>query len=99
MTHDEMIAVIAAHKEGKQIECKTKQIEDARWVDPCHLRKGDFNFGGFDYRIKPEPLVLWAAFYPDGGLMAVKTTESALRQFLGDELDAVILKKFMEVTE
>lgn len=32
MTHDEMIAVIQAHKEGKTIESRARGIGGAKWV-------------------------------------------------------------------
>lgn len=59
MTHEEMIAVIQAHKEGKQIQCRTviKLGEEAirkEWTDLEH-DKVAWNFGCCDYRVKPEP--------------------------------------------
>lgn len=102
MTHDEMIAVIAAHRDGKQIECNATENEKdpAGWLIATHLDDDRlFDFGGFDYRIKPEPLVLWAAFYPDGGLQAVRTTEAALIRFFAGDLSETTIKKFVEVTE
>lgn len=54
-----MIAVITAHKEGKQIQCRTViQVgEEAickEWADLEH-DKVVWNFGCCDYRVKPEP--------------------------------------------
>ena len=50
MTHDEMIAVIQAHKEGKQIQYR--RGENMQWLD-CTPQ---WDFVLFDYRIKPaEP--------------------------------------------
>lgn len=49
MTHDEMIAVIQAHKEGKKLEfCNSNLIWKEVIGDPC------FNFFRYSYRIKPE---------------------------------------------
>ena len=51
MTHDEMIAVIQAHKEGKVIEWRDKEHPEDLWNapgNPC------WDFSTFDYRIKPE---------------------------------------------
>lgn len=50
MTHDEMIAVIQAHKDGKKLEVANKGCNN--WIDlstngPC------FNFKDVDYRVKP----------------------------------------------
>lgn len=49
MNHDEMIAVIKAHKEGKQIECK-ENAED-EWGITLYPR---WDFVNYDYRVKPE---------------------------------------------
>ena len=87
MTHDEMIAVIAAHKEGKQIECKSRSRND--WHD---IAMPNFNFEECDYRIKPEPLVLWGEYKHNGKLLTVY--QSAQEPKYGGTL-----KKFVEVTE
>ena len=49
MTHDEMIAVIQAHKEGKQIEAIVKKTGLVIHAVPI------WDFCNYDYRIKPEP--------------------------------------------
>jgi hypothetical protein len=58
MTHDEMIAVIQAHKDGKLIECRGKEF--ISW-SPAHNPAWDFR--GYDYRIKPEPRRIWVNYY------------------------------------
>ena len=59
MNHDEMIAVIQAHKDGKQIQWKSRNGVDG-W-DDCSdgYWQPKFNFGCCDYRIKPEPREWW----------------------------------------
>lgn len=52
MTHDEMIAVIQAHKDGKPIQRKKEWAGDKCWSD---LSVPTFDFTNFDHRIKPEP--------------------------------------------
>lgn len=54
MRHDEMIAVIQAHKEGKPIQFR---LPGSYWTDsPGHLEHGPyFDFDQFQYRIKPDP--------------------------------------------
>ncbi len=53
MSHDEMISVIQAHKDGKTIECKK--------INPTTLNSGWFNaepfwdFAAYNYRVAPEP--------------------------------------------
>jgi hypothetical protein len=55
MTHDEMIAVIEAHKNGKIIQY---QRFNGLFADTA----GDpsWNFNCETYRIKPEPMVIFA---------------------------------------
>lgn len=51
MTHDEMIAIIQAHKEGKRIECKFINFPDEwEFVDTPK-----WNFESCNYRIAPTP--------------------------------------------
>lgn len=53
MTHDEMIEVIRAHKEGKTIECNSlaNDLNDGWMDEPYPL----WAFQLLRYRIKPEP--------------------------------------------
>lgn len=53
MSHDEMIAVITAHRDGKEIEIAAKHVS-------CYPKWNAvfvplWNFADCDYRIKPEP--------------------------------------------
>lgn len=50
MSADEMIAVIQAHKNGKMIERRPKDVRD--WSDETGPV---WDFFSSDYRIKPEP--------------------------------------------
>ena len=54
MTHDEMIAVIKAHKEGKKIQ--SQEIGNPNWYD---VQFPLWDFYNLDYRIKPEPREFW----------------------------------------
>ena len=49
MTHDEMIAVIKAHKEGKQIQHSF--VHEDEWYDCID---NSWNFADFKYRVKPS---------------------------------------------
>ena len=63
MTIDEMIAVLQAAKEGKQIQWRTRGCPAADWDD-----FNDFsamNFGVFDFRVKPEPRHFWVNEHQD----------------------------------
>lgn len=49
MTDEEIIAVVTAHKEGKQIQQRSKGAKD--WND---TDKPNWNLYVLDYRVKPE---------------------------------------------
>lgn len=51
MTNDEIIAVVQADSEGKEIEC----IELNRADDTWGSAGPEWNFAAFDYRVKTEP--------------------------------------------
>jgi hypothetical protein len=94
MTHDEMIAVIAAHRDGKQLEYKS--ISDTNWklaTTPV------FNFDIADYRIKPEPLVLWAVMTKENEVFASSKDKTAMDPWISDTSKQRTLKKFAEVAE
>lgn len=55
MTHDEMIALIEAHRDGKTIQYRL--TPKAEWRDRTSSGMA-FNFADIDYRIKPKPLTL-----------------------------------------
>jgi hypothetical protein len=60
MNHDEMIAVIQAHKEGKTIQFKYK-AKDYEWKD-CISNKPSWDFTEYAYRVKPGPKKIYAVF-------------------------------------
>ena len=62
MTHDEMIAVIKAHKDGKKIECK-RNDEDVQWKA---VKNPLWDFNRNDYRIAREPRKCWVRWLGDG---------------------------------
>ena len=64
MSHDEMIAVIQAHKDGRFIQVKhvVDGIGDS-WTDADSPK---WNFKELNYRIKPEPRSLWRVEHENG---------------------------------
>ena len=62
MTHDEMIEVIQAHKDGKAIQFMPKGGVDVEFTD---RRRTDnhMDFINIDYRIKIEPKEYWLVPY------------------------------------
>ena len=47
---DEMIKVMQHFRDGGEVENKEKHSDDAKWILACPV----WNWGSFDYRIKPE---------------------------------------------
>ena len=103
MTHDEMIAVLIAQKEGKAVQSISRYfiyngapcvIGD--WADfPSHARP-DFN--GSIYRVKPSPSVLWVNEYADGsGGYGYRTKQQAEKSPSQSFSRAAV--KFIEVIE
>lgn len=60
MTHDEMIAVIKAHKEGKTIEARPVRGGRIAWRDWGVTQLPAWDFRDYEYRVKKEPLRFWA---------------------------------------
>lgn len=65
MTHDEMIEVIQAHKEGKAIQVKHSSFT-YDWAD---ISNPNFNFLEWVYRVKPEPKPDVVGYYSKEFLM------------------------------
>ena len=90
MTHDEMIAVIAAHRDGAAVEARYSLngewflLETPRWTT-----------NGTEYRIKPEPMVVWVNMYPShvGGVYSSEAIANAASAPTG------VARKFIEVIE
>ena len=65
MTHDEMIAVIQAQKDGQKIQWRLKGA--ANWREDYEDASGPaFNFYSNEYRIKPKSRDWWIDFIRDG---------------------------------
>lgn len=58
MTHDEMIAVISAHRDGRPIEWKPNGGSNWFEVEP-NAKSMNWNFLANDFRIKPQPKEFW----------------------------------------
>lgn len=87
-TDEEIISVVTAHKNGKKIQAR----EGGDWFDdPDPV----WNFTQFDYREKPEPMVIWVTFRGDV-IGSVFSTEP--KHYTAQDLeDGITLKKFVEV--
>lgn len=85
MTHDEMIAVILAHKEGKKIECMT--TDGGNWMDAGP----DWNFQACIYRVKPDPKTVPMTVEDFDGMPVVWITRKCW-----DEKESHIVRCFMK---
>lgn len=69
MTHDEMIAVIQAHKDGLKIEYKLSSYQDGLWIP---VSSPVWDFKEVEYRIaKTVPRKLWQWIYKNGDNVAM----------------------------
>lgn len=78
MTHDEMIALIEAHRDGKTIEFRDPRFDNFKDWQLC--RMPTWNFQRNEYRIKPEPLTLEECW--DKAMELTKTAGGVLEEFL-----------------
>lgn len=88
MTHDEMIAVIQHHKHGGLLQFKPKP--QTEWYS---CQEPNFDFSRFDYRAKPEPMLIYVGINKDGSM----TNYDKHRPYC--EPSQGTIKKFIEVTE
>jgi len=93
MTHDEMIAVLRAHKEGRAIQFRDAK-DAGRWFDAGNYR---WDFHHFEYRIKPEPRTIWVNEY-DGAAMFSYDSEYDATKFATESTGRVAVK-YQEVME
>lgn len=82
MTHDEMIEVIKAHKEGKSLQIRTRTFSklNTQWSD---LPKGEdpqWNFYSIEYRVKPEPMVCYARVIEAGCIAGIDTCRARVEE-------------------
>lgn len=66
MTNDEIIAVVTAHKNGKQIQHRIKA--GCEWVTFPEGQMPVWNFEMHDYRVKPEPREFRIGVNVDGSI-------------------------------
>jgi hypothetical protein len=92
MTHDEIITVVQAHKDGEQLQIRLtrKKNNDFIWSD---LRGNIWDFEQFEYRIKPKPRERWFGQYPNGQLtVCAYQTKQEVENF-GPEYKPICFKE------
>jgi hypothetical protein len=67
MTHDEMIYVLQAHKEGERIQRQNKNSElgelEEEWID---ILTPTWDFRNYNFRVRRKPRKWWLNVYRDG---------------------------------
>ena len=98
MTHDEMIEVIKAHKDGKDLEVKSK-MRGAAWYSRPNKGPNDvrLNFDDYDYRVKKEPRMLYARIDERGYVGSASTDRTVIEKSHRAHGGEIV--KFMEVME
>lgn len=75
MTVDQMIEVLNAYKAGKKIQFR--QYGSLLWED-CINNEPRWNWTYYDYRVKPEPKVIWVNEY-DGYMYGYDSKDEAMK--------------------
>jgi hypothetical protein len=86
MTHDEMIAVIQAAKDGKVIQYSHRSRATPRW-EKCAGSSPIWDFSNYDYRVKPAPKYRpWTiAEVPVGAILISKNLANPSRSVILQE--------------
>jgi hypothetical protein len=86
MTHDEMIAVIQAHKEGKVIQFR-RLCDRGGWA--TKVTPPNWNFDAVVYRAKPMPKEYWMVPYKNklGFIVFGSSTKNLDSDWYNDKLD------------
>lgn len=92
MTVDQMIEVLTAYKAGKKIEVKGH--DGVKWHN---TPKPAWDFVECDYRVKPEPKVLWVNEYKNGSGYGHTTRENA--EGVARESHTRIAVRYVEMPE
>ena len=90
MTHDEMIAVIAAGRDGKTIQFRF-YIDGGEWIESRGAPR--WNFESVEYREKPDSLECWCNIY-DVVISMHKCKEAAI-----ENAGATVIRRAVHMVE
>jgi len=98
MNTKEKIAVMQAAVDGKVVQCRLQSCD----LDPPPWRTGvdsevNWNWGLFEYRIKPEPMEIYINIYASGSI--VPYNEKIMAENARRSGTALRTVKFIEVIE
>ena len=91
---DSMIEVLQAYKDGKKIEWNDDTCHG--WMDFPTDNSGYWNFYDFEYRVKKEPLVKWAAIDKYGLVVAMDGRKAIIEKWIDNQQATHTLVKFVE---
>lgn len=72
----QMIAVLQAFGEGKKVQARAQWAPPQPWIDDPDP---SWNWGSFDYRVKPEQRRFWLNVYGDRAAYIYESKEEADR--------------------
>ena len=96
MNYDQMIAVLQAAKDGKAIQRLLKVPGASRWEDDL---KPSWDFSCYDYRVKPEPRVFYAAINSVGTLCAISVNCNETKKIADRTPDVCKVVKLVEAPD
>jgi hypothetical protein len=67
ITPQEIIVLIRAYIDGKEIESQFKEDNHQLWCE-VNIQPMYWDFNNYNYRIKPEPRIIYMNKYPDGSI-------------------------------
>lgn len=90
MTHDEMIAVIQAHRDGKAIEYTYGKHGWMSATTPS------WDFSAYTYRVKPEPREWWVVLAKDKTVFLTGYPTESLARSNWPDYDVVKVREVLK---
>lgn len=99
-TIQEQIKLLQAVADGKTLQYRVKRDANstewkdasADWHNKIKVGNTQFTFYVYDWRIKPEPKVIWVNEYPGNRISIPHLTESAAKQSAASDAVRVAIK-------
>ena len=70
---------------------------DTLWNDCVDIEA--FDWGNYDFKIKPKPMEIWVNIYADGDIFGHRNKDSAKSALISDSGNVRLAVKFIEVIE
>lgn len=79
MTDQQKIDVFTAHIKGKTVQYRAIGANPAKWYD---IDRPSWDFQASEYRVKPEPKILWKVIFRDKSVFFTEDEAAAKRTYL-----------------